>query len=1108
LAQIPSFARVIDDSAAPSFRVAVRHRRGERMSRLERTTTTADTSAVRYGVGNRVCVPSGVQRKAAPRPDDFGDEESQAESEKLQGVVVAVDDEGQRALVRVVDSKLGVEALVWYRFMALSPIAASLRSEPSWLQTTVAHVVAAHELAERRIGDAAQSSVLHALLAHWPEDRPLSQLVDDDAQWVALLTLIAARFLRQEEAPERAGEREPVYKRLLSVELTRLLRQENQRLSGADATQELAAGLGSSAASLDAALRRHAPLGCRLMDDCIAQQFWTMSSAAPPSGGESAAPSPSFGLATWILSLVATASVQVGAHYVSRVLDSLIALAAQPSMRAFANQRTQMFTLLAHFVAACAPLDGGARCVAPDAAVRAKVRSLVASLFTSDSIRRNEKCAIAELALVLHQRDWLLSGPDAPAGELSSQARDFLKSMSALDDMLALVCQRAVPAAGLRAIAEAVSDMIVDTEQCDFRPMAEQVVGRQRVAAPAGTSACLFRVLVTTGETALSEARQGGFNSAQARLYEPGASEPFAVVRSIVSMGFISVPFAEFEIELCDAAAADAALRFTWVVAQATSRDMVARLVELLPSVAADAALVADAAHLVDADPAIRVGGDDADVGVRVPTLALQSDSARAAQAHLYRAAAEASRLRVCVASALVRRLRQLVLGSAPRINFERHAFATSLCARILRVRSLLEGRTVRALVSRLQAAANIDMTSGTRPTLLLDRIGARTQANSVPTVFEQLASLLLAKQPSELRQEGARAFRVELRGEGVTDAGGGYREILDTVCIELQTQPPKSGEPLLDDTPRNPGGAVPLLLPCPNAQLAAEAIGVGQNRDKFVLNPSAKSPEHLRLFRALGRVMGIALASNSPVPLDLPPLVWKALVGDEPTVKDLVAVDQFCGQSLDGMRQAEANGVTRDNFSEIFFETFTTTLSDGSEVELVAGGAQTTVTFENRLQYAALVEQVRLNESAAQLEAVRTGLVDILGDVLWCFTWSELEQRVCGSPVVDVARWRQMTEAPHGEPTVEMFWQVVQELTNAERQQLLRFISGRSRLGQAERYAIQLVNRSDQMLPTAATCFLKLSLPCYSSAAVMKQRLLLAIQQCTAIDMDFVART
>jgi hypothetical protein len=100
------------------------------------------------------------------------------------------------------------------------------------------------------------------------------------------------------------------------------------------------------------------------------------------------------------------------------------------------------------------------------------------------------------------------------------------------------------------------------------------------------------------------------------------------------------------------------------------------------------------------------------------------------------------------------------------------------------------------------------------------------------------------------------------------------------------------------------------------------------------------------------------------------------------------------------------------------------------------------------------------------------------------------------------------MTEAPHGEPTVEMFWQVVQELTNAERQQLLRFISGRSRLGQAERYAIQLVNRSDQMLPTAATCFLKLSLPCYSSAAVMKQRLLLAIQQCTAIDMDFVART
>lgn len=85
-----------------------------------------------------------------------------------------------------------------------------------------------------------------------------------------------------------------------------------------------------------------------------------------------------------------------------------------------------------------------------------------------------------------------------------------------------------------------------------------------------------------------------------------------------------------------------------------------------------------------------------------------------------------------------------------------------------------------------------------------------------------------------------------------------------------------------------------------------------------------------------------------------MPPLVWKSLVGEELTVDDLRDVDYFCCQCLDGIRKAEANGVTRENFNEIFFETFTTTLSDGSEVDLADGaGAQTVVTFDNRLRYA-----------------------------------------------------------------------------------------------------------------------------------------------------------
>lgn len=48
---------------------------------------------------------------------------------------------------------------------------------------------------------------------------------------------------------------------------------------------------------------------------------------------------------------------------------------------------------------------------------------------------------------------------------------------------------------------------------------------------------------------------------------------------------------------------------------------------------------------------------------------------------------------------------------------------------------------------------------------------------------------------------------------------------------------------------------ALPLLIPCPNT-----VTDKGQNREKFVFNPSATSPTHLGMFEFLGKLMGLAL--------------------------------------------------------------------------------------------------------------------------------------------------------------------------------------------------------------------------------------------------------
>jgi len=80
--------------------------------------------------------------------------------------------------------------------------------------------------------------------------------------------------------------------------------------------------------------------------------------------------------------------------------------------------------------------------------------------------------------------------------------------------------------------------------------------------------------------------------------------------------------------------------------------------------------------------------------------------------------------------------------------------------------------------------------------------------------------------------------------------------------------------------------GVVPLLIPTPNA-----TNEIGYNRDRFLLNPSLSSEEHLRMFRFLGILLGVAVRTKKPLDLYLAPPVWKQLAGMALTSDDLEEV-------------------------------------------------------------------------------------------------------------------------------------------------------------------------------------------------------------------------
>jgi len=299
----------------------------------------------------------------------------------------------------------------------------------------------------------------------------------------------------------------------------------------------------------------------------------------------------------------------------------------------------------------------------------------------------------------------------------------------------------------------------------------------------------------------------------------------------------------------------------------------------------------------------------------------------------------------------------------------------------------------------------------------------------------------------------------------------------------------------------------LPLFLPSPN-----QRHNVGEQRECYVLNPGASSPLHHSMFTFLGRLIGGCIRGGEPLPLQLPSLVWKHLVGDPTDLGDLENIDRTLVQSMRYFAALDRQGVTEEVFAEYLEAHFTTTLSDGSEVDLVPNGRELRVSFQEREAYARLVMERRLHESDAQLEALALGLYSVVPKhALFLLTWRQLESIVCGRPDFDVDELRASVRYEGISPNdtrVEYFWQVLLDFSPRDRALFMRFVSGRERLPvRLKVMPLHTEGDPDAYLPGASTCFFWISLPDYSSVDVMRQKLLYAIRHCGDIDADFRAR-
>jgi len=199
-----------------------------------------------------------------------------------------------------------------------------------------------------------------------------------------------------------------------------------------------------------------------------------------------------------------------------------------------------------------------------------------------------------------------------------------------------------------------------------------------------------------------------------------------------------------------------------------------------------------------------------------------------------------------------------------------------------------------------------------------------------------------------------------------------------------------------------------------------------------------------------------------------------------------------------------------RDNVTkdwEIYFTSTSDNFGIIETVELIEGGSNIHVTDENKEQYVTLCCERKLTHlTKQQVEHFLRGFYSLIPrHLIAIFDVDELKQLIAGNPVIDIDDLRNNTNCekfPDGSQTIPMFWQIAHELSEEDKQHLLRFVTGipiaplGGFVALTPKFTIKFNSqRDDAHLPTASVCYHTLKLGNYDNIEKFRSQLITAIR-------------
>jgi len=267
-----------------------------------------------------------------------------------------------------------------------------------------------------------------------------------------------------------------------------------------------------------------------------------------------------------------------------------------------------------------------------------------------------------------------------------------------------------------------------------------------------------------------------------------------------------------------------------------------------------------------------------------------------------------------------------------------------------------------------------------------------------------------------------------------------------------------------------------------------------------------------LSWYRFIGRIVGKALYKGILVDVAFAGFFLAKWLDKQSFLDDLASLDPDLYQGLIFLKNYTGN--VED--LALNFTIATEEFGVAKAVDLIPDGSNVPVTRENRLQYIYLTSHYRLSKQIKlQSEAFFEGLSDMI-DPKWLRMFNQQELQILLGGVnapVDVQDLRAHTQYgglySDDEPTMQMFWKVLEDFDQEQRRMFLRFVTSCSRpplLGFKQLnplFAIRDAGSDEHRLPTASTCVNLLKMPRYQSEKVLHDKLLQAISSGAGFDLS-----